>query len=322
MGRPVTIDGNTLDPTLQLRWPGSGSRVWRAFLSEDVALRRKRLHAWQLGFTASVPVGVVDELAVPGPAGADPGPPLPTDGRPGRRCWSISTAAASSSATSTSHDRLCRSFAVGAGIHVFSVDYRLAPEHPAPAGRGRRLCGVRWALEHAAEFGADPGVVAVGGDSAGGNLAAAVAQRGRDDGAPPRCRCCYTRSPTSRGDTRSRTLFADGFFLTQLGHGLVPRTSTSAARGIDATDPRVSPLLADDLSGLPPALVITAGFDPLRDEGRQYAAAMRDAGRDRRPARGRFVDARLRQFVRAGWRRAIAAGRDHLRAARASVHRS
>ena len=161
---------------------------------------------------------------------------------------------------------------------MLSVDYRLAPEHKAPAGSDDAYAAFRWALDHAAELGADPGRVAVGGDSAGGNLAALVSLRARDEGARlPALQLLLYPVTNFSGETRSQTLFADGFFLTKRDMDWCREQYLDGAR-VDAADPRVSPLLADDLSGLPPALVVTAGFDPLRDEGRQYADALRAAG--------------------------------------------
>jgi acetyl esterase len=159
-----------------------------------------------------------------------------------------------------------------------SVDYRLAPEHKAPAGSDDAYAAFEWALDHADELGADPGRVAVGGDSAGGNLATLVSMRARDERLPlPALQLLFYPVTNYSGETRSQTLFAEGFFLTKRDINWCRDKYLTGAQ-VDAADPRVSPLLADDLSGLPPALLLTAGFDPLRDEGRQYADAMRAAG--------------------------------------------
>ncbi len=161
---------------------------------------------------------------------------------------------------------------------MLSVDYRLAPEHKAPAAVEDAYAAYRWALDHAAELGADPSRVAVGGDSAGGNLAAVVSQHARDEGdQPPALQLLIYPITSYASDTRSRNLFADGYFLTKRNLEWFTEHYLDGS-GVDADDPRVSPLLADDLSGLPPAIVITAGFDPLRDEGDQYAEALRAAG--------------------------------------------
>jgi len=175
------------------------------------------------------------------------------------------------------HDDLCREICRTGRVHVLSVDYRLAPEHKAPAGSEDAYSAYRWACEHAAELGADPQRVAVGGDSAGGNLAALVSLRARDEKAPlPALQLLLYPVTDYHGQTRSQTLFARGFFLTRHDRDWFSERFLGGAQ-VEETDPRVSPLLAD-LSGLPPALVVTAGFDPLRDEGRRYADALREAG--------------------------------------------
>ena len=167
-----------------------------------------------------------------------------------------------------------------AGVHVLSVDYRLAPEHKAPAAVEDAYAAYRWALEHAAELGADP-------RPGRGRRR----QRGRQ---PRRAGGHYARATTAcrlpvlqlllypitnfaRRDPVAGHCSPTGF-SSPARYGRSATTNTSAGSGVDATDPRVSPLLADDLSGLPPALVLTAGFDPLRDEGSQYADALRAAG--------------------------------------------
>jgi acetyl esterase len=175
------------------------------------------------------------------------------------------------------HDNVCRMICRGAGIHVLSVDYRLAPEHPAPAAVEDAYAAFRWAVEHGADLGTRPGVVAVGGDSAGGNLAAVVARLGRDDGVPAALQLLLYPVTDQRGETRSRALFANGFFLSAHDMEWCGELYLGGSQ-LDVADPRISPLLADDLAGLPPAIVITAGFDPLRDEGEAYADRMRDAG--------------------------------------------
>ena len=165
-----------------------------------------------------------------------------------------------------------------AAIHVLSVDYRLAPEHKAPAAVDDCVAAYRWALGHAAELGADPSRIGVGGDSAGGNLAALVALRSRDEGIrQPALQVLLYPVLDLSAKTRSRTLFSDGFFLSKQDMDWFTELYLGGA-GLAADDARVSPLKAADLSGLAPALVLTAGFDPLRDEGNEYAAALRSAG--------------------------------------------
>jgi acetyl esterase len=177
-----------------------------------------------------------------------------------------------------SHDGLCRMICKDAAIHVLSVDYRLAPEHKAPAAVEDCVAAYQWALGHAAELGADVSRIGVGGDSAGGNLAALVALRSRDQGIrQPALQVLIYPVLDLSAANRSCRLFADGFFLSEQDRKWFHSLYLDGS-GIAADDPRVSPLKAEDLSGLAPALVLTAGFDPLRDEGNEYAAALSRAG--------------------------------------------
>jgi acetyl esterase len=175
------------------------------------------------------------------------------------------------------HDVLCRQLTAAAGISVVNVDYRLAPEHKFPAAVDDAWATTRWVAAHAAELGIDAGRLAVGGDSAGGNLAAVVALLARDHGGPSIALQILTYPVTDvAAESASYAEFADGFSLTRdsmrwfIAHYLNDRSQ--------ATDWRVSPLRAPSLAGLPPALVVTAGFDPLRDEGDAYARRLREAG--------------------------------------------
>ncbi|MDX6623761.1 MAG: hypothetical protein QOE75_1693 [Solirubrobacterales bacterium] len=174
------------------------------------------------------------------------------------------------------HDGVCRFLAAAAGIAVLSIDYRLAPEHPFPAAIEDAWAAFCWAGANASDLGIDPARIAVGGDSAGGNMAAVVCLQGRDEGLAPAFQLLLYPVTDSADDPRSRTLFADGFMLTKgdmdlfEGHYVGP--------GTDVDDPRISVFKAPDLSGLAPAYVATAGFDPLRDEGEAYALRMREAG--------------------------------------------
>ena len=176
-------------------------------------------------------------------------------------------------------DSTVRAVANGAGAVVVSVDYRLAPEHPFPAAVDDALAAVRWVADNAAELGVDPARLAVGGDSAGGNLAAVVAQQLRDGG--PAIAFQLLVYPVTDAHLASPSVDenAEGYFLEKetmewfRGHYLGDG---------DRDDPRISPLAAADgaLTGLPPALVITAEYDPLRDEGEAYGERLRQAGVD------------------------------------------
>ena len=167
---------------------------------------------------------------------------------------------------------------------VISVDYRLAPEHPFPAALEDCYAVLRWAAEQGAAPGGDGGRIAVSGESAGGNLAAAVALMSRDLGGPAIMFQALFCPVTNVADfaMESQKVFSEGFFIG--------RMEMEAARALYVPDesqwanPYVSPLLARDLSGLPPALIVTAGCDPLRDEGEAYAARLQAAG-----VRARYV---------------------------------
>ena len=175
------------------------------------------------------------------------------------------------------HDSTCRFLATEAAVRVLSVDYRLAPEHPFPAPIEDGMAALRYAVDNAADLGADPSAIAVGGDSAGGNLAAVVARLARDEGPAPAFQLLlYPVADWSR-KSESYRLFREGFFLTEADMDWY-RMHYLGDDADAARDPRASPLLADDLEGVAPACVVVAGFDPLRDECIAYARRLEDAG--------------------------------------------
>jgi acetyl esterase len=278
-GRSITIDGNTLDTTLQLMLAAQRSAGLDGLVaSRDVPVARTELRKLAGMVDVDISVGV-ENVSIPGPAGtmrARHYVPVNTSGTEpllvffhggGFVIGDLDT-----------HDGLCRLICRDAGVHVLSIDYRLAPEHKAPAAGEDCYAAYRWALEHAAELGADPARVAVGGDSAGGNLAAVVSLQARNDGVQlPALQLLIYPVVDFNSETRSKTLFADGFFLTKRDMDWFQAQYLQNAP-IDEADPRVAPLLAEDLAGLPPALLLTGGFDPLRDEGNQYAAKLAAAG--------------------------------------------
>jgi acetyl esterase len=183
-----------------------------------------------------------------------------------------------------SHDASCRFLAERSGVRVLAVDYRLGPEDPFPAAYDDVLAAYRWALANADSVGADPARLAVGGDSAGGNLAAVVAIQAAAEGLPLAFQLLLYPTTDAERDTESFRMFGDGFYLTREFMDLANRSYVPA--GHDSRDPRISPLFADLPAGMAPALVVTAGFDPLRDEGEAYARKLVDAG----------VDVELRRF--------------------------
>ena len=176
-----------------------------------------------------------------------------------------------------SHDVLCAQFALEAGIVVFAIDYRLAPEARFPGAFDDVVAGLKWVAANGASIGVDPTRLAIGGDSAGGNLAAAVAIWARDNGGPS-CACSFSliRSPTPWAAPRLYRRYEDGYGLNAATMEWFFDHYTPDKAGRD--DWRISPLRAKSLAGLPPALVITAGYDPLRDEGRAYAFRLHQEG--------------------------------------------
>jgi acetyl esterase len=271
-------DGLTLDLQLQaLLWLIGVTKV-PALSGGDVAVARASLDRAAPTLDLVTPDVAVYDRTVPGGAG------------PRRARVYVPVSAPSSNAPGLvffhgggwvvgsieSHDRLCRALAHRAALVVVSVDYRLAPEHPFPAAPDDAIAATRWVLENAALLGVDAARVAVGGDSAGGNLAAVVSLALRDDARRPAFQLLIYPATDLTRALPSHAMFADSFFLSKaagdwyLGHYL--------REAADAKKPLASPLFATDLSRLPPALVITAGFDPLRDEGKAYADRMREAG--------------------------------------------
>ncbi len=223
------------------------------------------------------PIHRVEDRTIPGPAGDVPvrvyapaaGGPLPVLVYFHGGGWVVGGLG--------THDGVCRALANRAQAMVVSVDYRLAPEHRFPAAAEDCYAATRWVAERAAELGADPRRLAVGGDSAGGNLAAVTALMARDRGGPRLCHQLLVYPVTdARFDTPSYVANAEGYFLTRAMMQWFWDHYVPAAA--DRTNPYCAPLAAPDLRGLPSATVITAEFDPLRDEGEAYAARLREAG--------------------------------------------
>jgi acetyl esterase len=194
-----------------------------------------------------------------------------------------------------SHDATCRSLANTSGCKVIAIDYRLAPEHKFPAGLDDCHAAIAWLAAHADENGIDPRRIAVAGDSAGGNLAAAVALMARDRGPAIAFQLLVYPVTHHAFDTPSYREYGNGYLLTEEGmrwnwNHYLP----DAAAGLD---PLASPLLAADLRGLPPALVVVAECDPLCDESEAYARRLADAGV---PVECRRYDGMLHAFFTLG----------------------
>jgi acetyl esterase len=282
-GKPPTIDGQTLasDTHTLIRIAElAESTSFLAGMSVAEARANARHEAAVTGARPPIPMARVEAVEIPGqagpirgrlyvPGGLAPGESAPLTIYFHGGGWVIGDL--------DTHDGICRLLAATAGTAVLAVDYRLAPEHPFPAAVEDAWAAFAWTVTNAVELGVDPARIAVGGDSAGGNLAAVVSLLARAGGGVMPAMQLLIYPPTdSAGDMPSRLLFAEGFLLTKGDMDSFERCYLPP--GSDATDPRVSILLAPDLTGLPPAYVATAGFDPLRDEGEAYALRMREAG--------------------------------------------
>ncbi|MDB4988243.1 MAG: alpha/beta hydrolase [Myxococcaceae bacterium] len=275
------LDGERLHPEIQLLL-ALRERMGDTMLAHgSVERSRQRMRRdARVHQGVPIPVGAVHDLTFPGavgalrarhyvPAGANVGQPRPLlvffHGG-GFVLGDLDT-----------HDLPCRALCRELDVHVLSAEYRLAPEHPFPAGVEDARAALRFAQAHAAKLGADPGRVGVAGDSAGANLATVATQLAVQTGEPvPVLQLLIYPAVDSTKDWPSIDLFADGFLLTRADvHWFRKLYFGSFA---DLADPRASPLLAKDLSGMPPTVIVTAGFDPLRDEGEAYAAALAQAG--------------------------------------------
>jgi acetyl esterase len=282
-GAPVQVDGQVLATEMQalVRLAGltrdESASAYGKLTPDQARARIRAGSAAAAGPKQSQPT--VRDLAIPGPAGTIPArfydpPGMGLEDRPSivyfhGGGWTIGDL--------DTCDSVCRFLALEVPATVLSVGYRLAPEHPFPAAVEDAIAAFRWAAVANNRLGVDPGRIAVAGDSAGGNLAAAVSLLARDDRVPaPAMQALIYPVTDAVGGQQSRDEFAEGFLLTKADMDWFERHYLPP--GTDHADPRVSMLRAADLSGLPPAYVLTAGFDPLRDEGEAYAARMQEAG--------------------------------------------
>ena len=177
------------------------------------------------------------------------------------------------------HHGLCARLALHANALVVAMDYRLAPEHKFPAGVEDAFAAYRWLRAHGRELGVDTTRVAIAGDSAGGNLSAVVSQLAAAERVPiPTCQVLIYPALDASLDTESHRALADAHVIPR--DRIVWYMAQYLGADADKADPRVSPLRAKSLAGQPPTMIVTAGFDPLRDEGHAYAEALRRAGVD------------------------------------------
>jgi acetyl esterase len=276
---PIAIDGQTLHHEMQLMLAVRTLRGGRGLSAQGVEGARSELLREALRFAGpAARVRRVSDLTIAGAEG-----PLaarhyvPERSEQGAPLLVFFHGGGFVGGDLDTHDRVCRLLCREAGVHVLSSTYRLAPEHRFPAAVDDAYATFRWALLHRAELGAD-GPVGVGGDSAGGNLAAVVAELATRAGGPAPAVQLLIYPPVDRTvDRPSMSLFDEGFLLTAGDVRWYDQQYLGEDRALRA-DPRVSPIHATDLRGLPPAIVVVAGFDPLRDEINAYAAALTSAG--------------------------------------------
>ncbi len=298
---PVVRDGQRLHPELQLLLAvaaRSGSKWSRG--TTPAAVRRRLEREASLFGGPPVPIGAVRDLVIEGATGKlrarhyAPAPAPTALGAERAPLLVFLHGGGFVFGTVDTHDAPCRLLCRHGGVQVLSVEYRLAPEHPFPAAVLDAGAAFRWAQAHAEELGADPRRVGIGGDSAGGNLAAVVSHEARRAGEPlPACQVLIYPTLDSSKRHASRELFAEGFFLTRDAMDWFHQQYAETA-GASVTDVRLSPLLVEDASGLPPTLLVTAAMDPLRDEGEAYAARLRAAGT---PVVARRFEGQIHGFI-------------------------
>jgi acetyl esterase len=228
--------------------------------------------------TKGTPIGKVESVEIHGPGGPVPAriyTPIGSDGKVTPACvyyhgggWVIGDL--------DTHDTVCRAIANESGCRVVAVDYRLAPEHKFPAAFDDAYAALKWTADNATAHFINPNRIAVAGDSAGGNLAAAVALYARSKGPKVKFQALIYPVTQARADTASMHDLATGFFLEKASMDWF--CDQYLEPGADLNDPRLSPLAAKDVHGVANALVIVAGFDPLKDEGKAYAQKLKAAG--------------------------------------------
>ena len=242
-------------------------------------------------------VAAVEDVAIPGPAGDLPVRVYTPEGRGPFPLVVFFHGGGWVLGDLDTHDPMCRTLCSGAGCVVVSVAFRLAPEHRFPAAPDDALAATRWVAAHAAQIGGDPVRIALAGDSAGGNLAAVTTLRIRDEGGPAlRSQLLiYPGLGYPSPPTPSYIENAEGYGMTrESAHWFWDQYLGDESQ---AANPHAAPLLAPELGGLPPALVITAEYDVLRDEGEQYAERLRAAGVPARLSRYDGVHHRFAEMI-------------------------
>ncbi|MGH7332659.1 MAG: alpha/beta hydrolase [Candidatus Rokuibacteriota bacterium] len=285
-GHRISRGARTMDPKAQIVGEFVKSIRQPGYFPPLPELRQQLRTMVRLMDEPAPPLPCLEDIHIPGPAGPIPArvyDPVGVGGEVARASARPAVAYFHGGGwvqgDLETHHGLCARLAQRSGTLVVAVDYRLAPEHKFPAAVEDALAAYGWLRTHGQAIGADPARVAVAGDSAGGNLAAVVSQQAVGTGvAPPICQVLVYPAVDFALDTVSHRELADGHVIPR---DRVTWYMQQYLRGeSDRTDPRASPLRTPDLSGQPPTLVITAGFDPLRDEGHAYAERLRAAGVD------------------------------------------
>jgi acetyl esterase len=256
-----------------------------------------QMAVWSQMGLVSTPVAAVEDRGIPGPAGDLPVRVYTPAGREPFPLVLYFHGGGWVLGNLDTHDPVCRALCAGAECVVISVGYRLAPEHRFPAAIDDSLAATRWVAAHAAGIGGDPARIAVAGDSEGGNLAAVTALRARDEGGPTLRGqlLIYPAVAYHTPPTPSYIENAEGYGMTR--EAAVWFWEQYLADPAQATHPHAAPLLATDLRGLPPTLVITAEYDVLRDEGERYVEQLRAAGVPARLSRYDGVHHRFAELI-------------------------
>ena len=273
-GEPVTIEGRTLEPQLQMMaWNGRAAPPMSSLPADIVQAGVKA----QLALLADVasPGADVTEVTIPGPDGNDIPARLYRPAAQDPR-HPLIVYFHMGGDMDTCH-AWCAMLAQGSTAPVLSIDYRLAPQHIFPAGLNDCIAAYKWGVANAAKFGAPAGKAAVGGDSMGGNFSAIISQQMKREGGPmPVLQLLIYPAIDISKHYPSKKAFAQTFSLSQDTMDWFMKQYLP--EGFDYTDLRVSPGQEKDLTGLPPAVIVTAGHDPLSDEGDEYAARLKAAG--------------------------------------------
>jgi len=280
-GHRISRGGRTMDPKAQIVGEFVKSIRVPGYIPPLAELRQQLRTMVGLMDEPGPSLPRVEDISIPGPAGAIPARIYDPVGRHSspRPVLAYFHGGGWVQGDLETHHPLCARLAERSRALVVAIDYRLAPEHKFPAAVEDCVAAYRWLRAHAAEFGGDPARVGVGGDSAGGNLSAVVSQAAARAGvAVPTCQVLIYPAVDFALDTHSHRELEDAHVIPR---DRITWYMEQYLRGdADRADVRASPLRAADLAGQPPALVVTAGFDPLRDEGLAYAERLRTAGVD------------------------------------------